>query len=214
MTPPGSRRPLSSRDTDWARAMTRRLAATSITPNQISGAGMVFAAFAGLAFLMVGQTGGWPRAGLLLVAACGCQMRLLCNLFDGLVAVEAGKAAPDGPFWNEAPDRLSDLMILAGLGHGLGVPALGWAAAGLAILTAYLRELGHATGLPPDFSGPMAKPQRMAVLTGAALVSLAEPIWSGQGGLLLAALWVVCLGAGLTALRRSRRMIRALGARG
>ena len=77
---------------------------------------------------------------------------------------------------------MSDTLIFVGLGLGLGAPALGWAAAAMAILTAYVRELGRATGLPADFSGPMAKPQRMAVLTGAALLSVAEPLWSGQGG--------------------------------
>ena len=78
----------------------------------------------------------------------------------------------------------------------------------------YQIVLGRAIGLPTDFSGPMAKPQRMAVLTAAALLSLAEPLWSGQGGLLAAALWLVALGAALTALRRSLRMIRALDRRG
>jgi phosphatidylglycerophosphate synthase len=141
-------------------------------------------------------------------------MRLLCNLFDGLLAVEAGRATPDGPFWNEFPDRISDTLILVGLGLGLGLPALGWAAAAMAILTAYVRELGRATGGPADFGGPMGKPQRMAVLTGAALISLLEPLWAGQGGLLALALWVICLGAALTVLLRGRRMVLGLWRRG
>jgi phosphatidylglycerophosphate synthase len=206
----GSRRPLASRNTGWARAVTRRLAATAITANQISIAGMAFAAMAGLAFWGAGGAGGLSRAVLLILAAAGCQLRLLCNLFDGLVAVEAGRAAPDGPFWNEFPDRVSDTLIFVGLGLGLGAPALGWAAAAMAILTAYVRELGRANGLPADFSGPMAKPQRMALLTGAALLSVAEPLWSGHGGLLMLALWLVALGSAVTAARRSWRMVRAL----
>ncbi len=171
---------------------------------------MGFAALAGLAFWGAGEAGGVSRVLLLLLAAAGCQMRLLCNLFDGLVAVEAGRAAKDGPFWNEFPDRVSDTLILVGLGLGLGQPALGWAAAALAILTAYVRELGRATGLPADFSGPMAKPQRMAVLTGAALLALVEPLWGGQGGVLWLALWVVALGSAVTVLRRGWRMVDAL----
>ena len=58
----GSRRPLASRDTGWARAVTRRLAATAITPNQISAAGMAFAALAGLAFWGAGAGRGLVRA--------------------------------------------------------------------------------------------------------------------------------------------------------
>lgn len=205
-----NRRPLGSRDTAWARGLTRRLAATRITPNQISLASLGFAALAGLAFWGAGQTGGGARILLLLTAALGCQLRLVCNLMDGLVAVEAGKQAPDGAFWNEFPDRLSDMAILIGLGYGTGLPELGWAAAAFAVLTAYVRELGRATGLPADFSGPMGKPQRMAVLTGAALLSLAEPLWSGEGEVLRLALWLVCLGALFTALRRAVRIVAAL----
>jgi len=214
MVPPDSRRPLASRDTSWARWLTARLARTAITPNQISMAGIGFAALAGGALWAAGSAGGSARAALLLLAAAGCQLRLVCNLMDGLLAIEAGRRSPDGAFWNEAPDRLSDMLILVGLGLGLGQPALGWAAASMAILTAYLRELGRASGQPADFSGPMAKPQRMALVTAASLASVAEPLWGGQGGLLLAALWLVVLGAGLTALRRSWRLIHGLNATG
>lgn len=211
MTGSDSRRPLASRDTAWARALARRLAATAITPNQISVVGMGFAALAGLGFWLSGSAEGASRAFLLLAAAAGCQLRLICNLLDGMVAVEAGKGARDGPFWNEFPDRVSDILICVGAGLGAGAPALGWAAAALAVLTAYTRELGRAVGLPADFGGPMGKPQRMAVLTLAAVLSVADSLWSGQGDVLRVALWVLCLGAGLTALLRARRIIAGLG---
>lgn len=205
-----NRRPLTSRDTGWARSITRRLAATSVTPNQISMASMAAAALAGAAFWTAGGADGAARAALLVAGALCCQLRLLCNLFDGLVAVEAGRAAPDGAFWNEFPDRVSDIAIFAGIGYGLGEPALGWAAAALAVLTAYVRELGRGCGLPADFSGPMAKQQRMAAVTVAALGATLEPVWGAQGTVLTAALWVVAAGSALTALRRSARIVRTL----
>ena len=102
------------------------------------------------------------------------------------------------------------LLILAGAGYGLGEPALGWAAASLAVLTAYVRELGRACGLPADFSGPMAKQHRMAAITAAALLSLAEPLWDGRGQVLRAALWIIALGAGVTVIRRAARIVTAL----
>ena len=210
MAGPDSRRPLGSRDTAWAQAFARRLAASRVTPNQISMAGMGFAGLAGLAFWGAGQAEGALRVLLLVAAALGCQARLICNLMDGLVAVEGGKRTADGAFWNEFPDRVSDTLILIGVGYGCGLPVLGWAAAAIAVLTAYVRELGRANGLPADFCGPMAKPQRMAVLTGAAVLAVAEPLWGGQGGLLRAALWLVCLGSLATALRRAVRQVRAL----
>ena len=61
-------------------------------------------------------------------------------MLDGMVAVEGGKGSPDGPIWNEAPDRYSDIVILVGAGYGAAFagaasPSLGWAAAVFAVMT-------------------------------------------------------------------------------
>jgi phosphatidylglycerophosphate synthase len=205
-----NRRPLASRETHWARSLTRWLAATSITPNQISMVSMLMAALAGVAFYLAGSADGILRVVMLILAALFCQLRLLCNLLDGMVAIEAGKSAGDGPFWNEFPDRVSDILIVVGLGYGVGHSTLGWAAASFCVLTAYVRELGRASGAPADFSGPMAKPHRMALITAAALVSCFDPLWNGQDRVLVAALWVVALGAAVTVLRRSANLVRYL----
>lgn len=205
MTETGDRRPLASRNTRWAQTIARRLAAMAITPNQISQASMAAAALAGLAFWLTSEAQDGLRSVLFIAAALFCQVRLLCNLFDGMVAVEGGKGAPDGPFWNEFPDRVADLFILVGAGYGIGLPALGFAAGAFAVLTAYVRELGRANGAPSDFSGPMAKQHRMAAITLAAVVSAFEGLWLGDGEVLLAALVVIAIGAALTALRRARR---------
>ncbi|MFC5587142.1 CDP-alcohol phosphatidyltransferase family protein [Nitratireductor kimnyeongensis] len=205
-----NRRPLASRDTGWAKAVARRLSHTSVTPNQISVASMVFAALAGLAFWQAGEMDGPTRLLLLVLSGLLVQCRLLCNLFDGMVAVEAGKGSPDGAFWNEFPDRVADIAILVGVGYGIGLPALGWAAGGFSVLTAYVRELGRACGQKADFSGPMAKPHRMAAITLAAALSLFEPLWNGRGEVLTVALWIVAIGAALTALRRSVRLVKGL----
>jgi len=191
-----NRRPLKSRASGWAVKLAAWLARTLVTPNQISITSMVFAALAGGAFYLGGL---W-----LLAAALFIQLRLLCNLLDGMVAVEGGKSAPDGPFWNEAPDRVSDILIITGLGYGIGLPELGWAAAALAIFAAYIRELGSSIGQPADFSGPMAKPQRMALLTLAATLGTFIP------QALLYALWVLLIGTAITILRRSFNLVRGL----
>jgi phosphatidylglycerophosphate synthase len=186
------------------------MAARAITPNQISQASMLAAAIAGSTFYLEGQTTGLPRVGYLLLAVLFCQARLLCNLFDGMVAVEGGKGEADGPFWNEFPDRIADLMIFAGVGYGIGMPGLGWAAGAFAVLTAYVRELGRATGNPSDFSGPMAKQHRMATITAAGLISLLEPLWGGQNQILTIGLCVIAVGAALTTIRRSKTLVTRL----
>ena len=203
-----SRRPIASRNSGWAGRAARWLAASDVTPNQISVASVGFAGLAFAAFWASAHVPALPRALLLIIAAAGCQLRLICNLLDGMVAIEGGKKSADGPFWNEAPDRAADILILVGLGLAAGAVGHGWAAATLAVLTAYIRELGRAEGFAADFSGPLAKPQRMAVVTGAALLGI---IWPH---ILIWALALLILGTALTAGLRARRLVVALRQRG
>ena len=201
-----NRRPLKSRDTGWAQAISGRLAAANITPNQISAASVVFAAFAGACFAGVDRSAPGLDIALLLAGAGFVQMRLLCNLFDGMVAVEAGRGDATGPFWNEVPDRLADMLILVGFGVGAGVTSAGWAAACLAVLISYLRAFGASLDQVSDFSGPMAKQHRMAAVTIAAILAASLAMWLDPTSILQLALWIVILGEILTAFRRMRRI--------
>lgn len=205
-----SRRPLASRDTRWAHNIAARLAATSMTPNQISAGSILAAALAGACFWASASADGVFRILLLLGAALFCQLRLLCNLFDGMVAVEGGRRSSGGAAWNEFPDRFADILILAGCGMAAGDPALGWAAATGAVLTAYVRELGNAIGAGGDFSGPMAKQHRMALVTAGAVLSLFETRLAPAGTVLTIVLWVIVVGAFLTSLLRTRRLLKRL----
>jgi len=182
-------------------------------PNAISQGAVLFAALALLAFWAAAHTANGLAAILLLLAALACQLRLLCNLLDGMVAVEGGKSTPDGPFWNEGPDRAADLLILSGAGLATGQLSLGLLAGALAIATAYIRELGRAEGLTSDFSGPFAKPQRMAAITAGALLSALELLLFGSYYALLPPLLLTHLGTALTVILRTRHLIAALNAR-
>ena len=210
-----NRRPISQRESSWAKAMARALAKSAITPNQISALSIVLGVLGGGCFAASGLTMGIDRILALLGAALFCQLRLLANMLDGMVAVEAGKGSPDGPIWNEAPDRFSDIAILIGAGYGAAFAgaadvALGWAAAVAAVMTAYARELGRSAGAPADFSGPMAKPHRMFVMTMAALISVFESFGQGRGEVIAAGLWIAAIGASFTTLRRLARAIAFL----
>jgi phosphatidylglycerophosphate synthase len=177
-----------------------------VTPNQISISSVVFAAL-----------GAWALVDarpLALVAAAVCvQLRLLCNLLDGMVAIEGGKPSKVGALYNEFPDRIADSLLLVALGYAAGAGWLGWLAALLAALTAYVRATGGALGLPQDFRGPMAKPHRMAVLTVACLVGAGEATWNGTRWTLLAAAVAIALGSALTCATRTRSISRALRVR-
>ena len=206
---PASRRPLASRSSAWAARLAGWAVVKGYTPNQISQASVAFAAL-GLLFYALSPFGPWLLQVLwLLLAAATIQARLVCNLIDGMVAVEGGQGTKDGPFWNEAPDRLSDLFFLIGAGIAAGNPGLGALAAAVAVATAYLRELGRAEGFPPDFSGPLAKPQRMAVLTaGTVVAALYASEWA-----LTVTLWIIVAGTAVTILRRSLTLIGKLKSR-
>ena len=210
----GDRRPLASRNTGWAHNATAILSRTAITPNQVSIGSMVFAAIAGLLFYASGHVGGAASALLLVLAALSCQFRLLCNLFDGMLAVEAGRRTADGLAWNEFPDRYADILIFIGIGYGIGWPTLGWSAACFSVLTAYTRDLGNAVNAGAEFIGPMAKQHRMATVTAAAVLSAIASVAVPSGHynelILGVALAVVAVGALITSVRRTHRMLAKL----
>jgi phosphatidylglycerophosphate synthase len=189
-----ARRPLKTRQRNWAVVSAQWLARAGVHPNTISLASVAAAALAALAL--------WRH--WFPVAALFIQARLLCNLLDGMVAVEGGKRSAAGEIYNDLPDRVSDALILVAAGYASGFPALGWLASMFAVLTAYVRVLGGACGLEQDFCGPMAKPQRMAVLTVASLLAPFEI------RILAIALCVIAAGSLVTAAVRTRTMIRQL----
>ena len=212
-----NRRPLKVRDAAFARRMAARLAAAKISPDAISAMSVAFAALGGALLMAAGGLEGWPlRVSALALAAVCIQARLLCNLLDGLVAVEHGRGGSSGPIWNELPDRIADVLLLAGAGYGVqaagigGGAAVGWMAAVLAVLTAYVRELGRGLGQPADFSGPMAKQHRMATLTAFCAISVFEPLWGGHGQMLLCGLLVILAGSLITVIKRTRNLARGL----
>lgn len=212
-----SRRPLKTRGRAWAKGLAAALARRGIAPNAISCLSLVPAAAAGVAFLLLPRAGAPIQALLLLLAAGLIQLRLLANMLDGLVAVEGGRRTATGDLFNEVPDRIADVLILAPVGYaipfGIAGITLGWLVALLAVLTAYIRLFGGSLGFSQSFIGPMAKQHRMAALTLACLLSVAESIVFGfHGWMLLVGLIVIGLGAALTAARRLLLIARQLRA--
>jgi phosphatidylglycerophosphate synthase len=204
VTTRAARRPLKSRGSRVVRGIGAGLAARRVAPNAISVAGAVAAGAGAAALVGAAQAAGGVRVALLAGAAVAIQLRLLCNLLDGLVAVEGGLGGPDGELFNEVPDRVADSVLLVAAGYAASVPELGWAAALAAALTAYVRALGGALGRPQDFTGLMSKPRRMALLTGACLGAVATL------DVLALAVAVIFAGSLVTAAGRLARLRRAL----
>ncbi len=207
---PSERRPIAARRWPIWQKTAKVLAQRGVSPNGISLTGMGCGLAAGAALAATTSAGDWERLAWLIGAAL-IQLRLLANLLDGMVAIESGRASPIGELYNEVPDRVSDSATLIGAGYAVGgAPVLGYLAACAALLTAYVRAMGKAAGAPQEYCGPMAKQQRMALLTAVALYcALApaawQPTWTGLG-LVAAALLVIALGGLITALRRLARI--------
>lgn len=202
-TPTPARRPLASRQSGWARASSAFLARHKVAPNSISIASVFFAALAGVCFWISRSQSPW----WLLGSAVGIQLRLICNLMDGMVAIEGGLKSKTGDVFNDLPDRFADLFLIVPAGYAVGYPELGWCAGALAVFTAYVRTMGGALGLKQDFVGPMAKQQRMAILTIASIAAIFAPI------ALPIALAVIAVGSLITVFRRTLRILRLLEAR-
>ncbi|MCQ4167473.1 CDP-alcohol phosphatidyltransferase family protein [Tahibacter harae] len=193
-----NRRPIAARSLASMQRIAAALARSGITPNAISVASIAFAAAGAAALLwLAAPWGAW-------LCAVGIQLRLLCNLFDGMVAIEGGRQTPAGALYNEVPDRVADSVLLVALGIAAGQPWLGWLAALLAALTAYVRTLGGALGQAQDFRGPMAKQQRMALMTLACVLAPLEAwLWHSRHALLAAAA-LIAAGSALTCITRLR----------
>lgn len=209
----GSRRYLKSREKPWAQSLAAWVCKTGITPNAISMLSIVFSVLAAVCLMKASDypckmCATWVWAG----AAVFIQLRLLCNLLDGMVAIEGGKKSAVGGLYNEVPDRIADPLLLMAAGYCnewvvklWGIP-LGWVAAVLSVGTAYIRVLGGTLTGTQSFIGPMAKQHRMAVLTFACLGSIVE-LWVRQDGkcaqeVMRYALALIVLGSVVTCWRR------------
>lgn len=208
MTEPQNRRPLKVRSLRIMQAIARKLCAAGLTPNQISIASVIFALLASMCILNFSKGENASAWLVPIIAALFIQCRLLCNLFDGMVAVEGGKGTKSGELFNDIPDRIADAVLLISVGYATAplfwAEILGWSCALLAIMTAYIRTLATSIGAPTRFIGPMAKQHRMALLTAALILTAFESMYTTAFYTLYIALIIIMIGCCATVWRRAR----------
>src|SRR6185436_1400273 len=86
---------------------------------------------------------------------------------------------------------------------------LGWTAAALAVITAYVRTLGAAMGAGQHFVGQMQKTHRMAVMAVACVAGVMVSLFGGSVvPVLRFALLVIGVGCLITIVVRCRQIIR------
>ena len=212
---PTSRRPIADLFRRTAHMATALCLRWQIHPDAVSYASMGFALAAAVCFWKAGA-----NAWLLLIAPLLCYLRLWCNMLDGMVALASGKASARGEILNDLPDRVSDVIIFAGVAHsGLLNPFLAYWAAIFALLTAYVGVLGQAVGVRREFGGVMSKPWRMVMLHLGAWITFACLFWNGgvaRFGAMTVLDWTCALivaGCLQTIAVRLRRTMAALAAK-
>lgn len=212
---PISRRPIADAFRSTAQGATRFCVRYRIHPDTISYLSVIAATIAAILFWKSGK-----HPALLLFAPWFCYLRLWFNMLDGMAALAAGKATWRGEILNDLPDRVSDVLIFAGVAHsGWMNPIAGYWAAIFALLTAYVGMLGQAVGVQREFSGLMSKPWRMVVLHLGAWITLGC-VWGNDGSIRFASLTIfdwACLtvvaGCLQTMIIRLKRIMAALRAK-
>jgi phosphatidylglycerophosphate synthase len=181
------------------------------TPNQVSVASIVVALAGAILFAI-----SYGRPLYLFLGAVAIQLRLLCNMLDGLLAIEGGLKSPTGDLYNEVPDRFADIAFFLGAGYVIPDawgPLLGWSTALVSVLTAYVRLLGGSLGFTQEFIGPFAKQHRMFALTVGALAATVESAMRGTIVSLEITLLIILIGSSFTFARRLVRIAGRLRAR-
>ena len=201
-----SRRKVVGRNIRTIQKSARTMAAIGIKPNWISVASIGFAIVGGLGMVFSSQHWFW-----IIPALLGILLRALCNLWDGLVAIEGNKATANGAFFNEVPDRFSDclLLIAAGLAWRFDMAglAIGLTTALTSVLVAYVRAVGASLTGQEQFFGLMSKPNRMAVL----VASVISCLFIGSSAFLFG-LIIILAGCAITFATRSNLILQDLKA--
>jgi phosphatidylglycerophosphate synthase len=203
-----NRRPLTTRSAGWAKWLASLLVKYDVSPNFISVLSILPALIGAWLLACPDSPPHMPRT-LIAVALC-VQIRLLCNMLDGMVAIEGGKQSKVGALYNEVPDRIADSLFIVALGYAVFLPWLGWLGALLAAKTAYIRVLGGSLGLPQSFRGPLAKPHRMFVMTLGCLIGAAELHFNNSYHALIITVYIIAIGSGITCITRSLDIAKQL----
>lgn len=169
-----------------ADPVARAFLGARVRPNQLTVLGLSISALSAVAFAADRQR--W--AGLLLALAGAL------DILDGALARASGQASPFGAFLDSVLDRYSDLLVLAGIGFlfmrfGRAVDVVATMAALIGtVMVSYTRARAESVGVDCKV-GFMERGERLLTLIVGALVDLLVP-----------AVWVVAVGANVTAVHR------------
>jgi len=160
---------------------------TGLTPDHLTLIGLILAVAATVVIAL-----GGLRGGLLLVI-----LAALPDLLDGALAKASDNASQRGAFFDSVADRVTDMLLLGGVGwdlateHGAHAALLPFAVMGLSALISYQRAKAESLGLQAK-GGLMERAERVILLCiGLLFDSILMPI-----------LWVMLVLTAITAVQR------------
>jgi CDP-diacylglycerol---glycerol-3-phosphate 3-phosphatidyltransferase len=177
-----------------------RLAASGVSPDQLTLAAIPVAVIAGACLLA-----STAVPALLVLIPFLAATRLVLNLLDGAVARRTGRIHPRGELFNEVGDRICDVAFLAPVaflpGAETTVVLLGVIGA---LVASYIGIVAKAAGGERIYRGVLSKPGRMVLLSACAIAALlvGSVAWTVFGVLLLVGTWLTALERMVVAIRR------------
>lgn len=163
------------------------LARLGVTPDQLTGLGLVMAVATAFA---IGS--GHTLLGYFLLVGSA-----LPDLFDGAVAKASGSSSMRGAFFDSTADRITDALLLGGIGWHLQATKggryamLAFAVLGVSTLISYMRAKAEIYGLDAK-GGLMERAERIIVIcVGLVIAPLLVPV-----------LWLMLALTSITAVQR------------
>lgn len=139
-----------------------------LTPNMITGIGIVLAFLSALAYA---EWQSYPL--ILLLATVLLLLSGFCDALDGIVARLYGRATVFGGFLDSVLDRYADAAVYIGIiVGGLCDPLWGMIALIGSLLVSYSRARAEAAGIKMESVGLAERAERMIILLVASLIAI------------------------------------------
>jgi len=148
-----------------------------LTPNQISGLGVVLGVASGLVYWQAGPVVTPPSVNpsYLVIAVVLLLVSGYCDALDGALARLHDETSVAGGFLDSLLDRYVDAAVYCGLILGR-LCDLPWGLLALigSLLTSYARARSEAAGIPMETVGIVERAERLIIV---ALASLLSIVW-------------------------------------
>ena len=181
-----------------------------LTPNMITGIGILLAFLSAFAYAEWGRYSAWQgRTFFLVLAFVLLLFSGFCDALDGIVARLYGQATVFGGFLDSVLDRYADAAVYVGIIVG-GLCNVLWGLIAMigSLLVSYSRARAEAAGIKMESVGLAERAERMIILLAATLIAVFwKPVTVMSVGVILLALLsnLTVLQRGLYVYRKSKK---------